>query len=62
MRSIQLANDEADRAMARLNKAVAAGYNDVAKIKTGKDFDTLRDRPDFKKLLAGLSVKLEKQK
>jgi hypothetical protein len=58
MRSIQLANDEADRAMARLNKAVATGYNDVAEIKTGKDFDTLRDRTDFKKLLA----KLDKQK
>jgi hypothetical protein len=56
--AIRLANDEADQAMAWLNKSVAAGYNDVAEIKTGKDFDTLRDRPDFKKLLA----KLDKQK
>ena len=53
-----LADDEADRAMSLLNKAVATGYNDVAEIKTGKDFDTLRDRTDFKKLLA----KLDKQK
>jgi serine/threonine protein kinase/tetratricopeptide (TPR) repeat protein len=53
-----LADDEADRAMSWLHKAVATGYNDVAEIKTGKDFDTLRDRTDFKKLLA----KLDKQK
>ena len=38
----RLAKDEADRAMTWLNKAVAAGYNDVAEMKTGKDLDTLR--------------------
>ena len=54
--AIRLANDEADLAMAWLSKAVAAGYKDVAEIKSGKDLGTLRDRPDFKKLLAKLSL------
>jgi hypothetical protein len=46
---------EADRAMAWLTQAVAAGYKDVAHMKEDKDLDALRDRPDFKKLLAELT-------
>ncbi len=47
----RLAKVEADQAMAWLQKAVAAGYKDMAKMKKDKDFDGLRDRADFKKLL-----------
>ncbi len=53
-RAAGLSKDEADRAMTWLKKAVSAGYNDVTQIKTGKDLDTLRDRADFKELLAAL--------
>ena len=52
----RLANVEADRGMARLNQAVAAGYRDVARIKIDHDLDALRDREDFKKLLAELET------
>jgi serine/threonine protein kinase/tetratricopeptide (TPR) repeat protein len=47
---------EADRAMAWLNQAVAAGYNDVQDIKSDKDLDVLRDRKDFQRLLADLEA------
>ena len=52
----RLANDEADRAMARLKQAVAAGYKDADHMKKDKDLDTLRDREDFKELLAELET------
>ncbi len=45
---------EADRAMAWLNQAVAAGYRNVKHIKTDKDLDVLRDRTDFQRLLGDL--------
>src|SRR4029077_15437461 len=53
----RLANEQADVAMAWLNKAVAAGYSDVAHMKQDKDLDALRGREDFKKLLAELQAK-----
>jgi hypothetical protein len=53
----RLAGEEADRAMAWLHKAVAAGFSDVAHIKNDKDLDPLRERADFKKLLAELEAK-----
>jgi tetratricopeptide (TPR) repeat protein/tRNA A-37 threonylcarbamoyl transferase component Bud32 len=53
----RLANEEADRAMAWLTKAAAAGYKDAANMKKDKDLDPLRDRDDFKKLLAELEPK-----
>ena len=53
----RLATEEADRAMAWLHKAVAAGFSAVAHIKNDKDLDPLRDRADFKKLLAELEAK-----
>jgi hypothetical protein len=61
-RAAGLAKDEADRAMNWLKKAVAAGYNDVAQMKTGKDFDALRDRADFIELLAAPGAKQTKEK
>jgi serine/threonine protein kinase/tetratricopeptide (TPR) repeat protein len=46
--------EQADQAMAWLKQAIAAGFTNVALIKTDKDLDALRDREDFKKLLAEL--------
>jgi tetratricopeptide (TPR) repeat protein len=51
----------ADRAMALLKQAVAAGYN-AALIKQEKDLDALRDRDDFKELVAALEVRKAKEK
>jgi eukaryotic-like serine/threonine-protein kinase len=53
---------EADRAMAWLTQAIAAGYKDAAHIKEDTDLDALRDRGDFKKLLAQLAAGQEKDK
>jgi serine/threonine protein kinase len=44
---------EADRAMAWLEQAVAAGYDNLALMKKDSDLDALRDREDYRKLLAG---------
>jgi serine/threonine protein kinase/tetratricopeptide (TPR) repeat protein len=53
----RLAKEEADRAMAWLTKAVAAGFVDVAGLCRDADLDVLRDREDFRKLLADLVAK-----
>jgi hypothetical protein len=58
----QLAKVEADRAMAWLQQAVAAGYKDAATMKKDKDLDALRDRADFKKLLADQLVPAKESK
>jgi hypothetical protein len=50
--AVQKARAEADRAMDWLQKAIAAGYNNVALMKKDSDLDPLRDRPDFQALLA----------
>jgi hypothetical protein len=42
--------------MAWLHKAVAAGYKNAEQIKRDRDFDALRERADFKKLLAELQA------
>jgi non-specific serine/threonine protein kinase/serine/threonine-protein kinase len=47
---------EAERAMAWLNQAVAAGYSNVQKLKTDKSLDFLRDRKDFQRLLADVEA------
>jgi hypothetical protein len=52
--SARLAQEDADRAMAWLTKAVAAGYQNRAHMEKDPDLDVLRDRDDFRKLLAGL--------
>jgi eukaryotic-like serine/threonine-protein kinase len=56
------ARKEADFAMEWLKKAVAAGYNDIAQIKTDPDLNPLRDRDDFKKLVSDLEAKVVKKK
>jgi serine/threonine protein kinase len=50
------ADAEADRAMDWLKKAVAAGDKNVAKLNQNKALDTLRDREDFRKLVAELEA------
>ncbi len=50
------AEDEADRAMVWLERAVAAGYRDAANMTEDHDPDALRHRADFKELLARLSA------
>jgi hypothetical protein len=56
----RLAKADADRAMGWLNGAVRAGYRDAARLKNDTDLDPLRDRDDFRKLLADLEAKREK--
>jgi serine/threonine protein kinase/tetratricopeptide (TPR) repeat protein len=51
------AEAEADRAMAWLQKAVAAGFSDQGRLAKSKDFDSVRDRADFRKLMAELEAK-----
>lgn len=43
--------DDADRAVAWLNQALAAGYQNRRELETNRDFDALRTHPDFKKFL-----------
>jgi tetratricopeptide (TPR) repeat protein len=50
------ATGEADLAMNWLTKAVAAGYGDVAHVKQDKDLHILRDRDDFRELIARLDA------
>ncbi|HEY1379215.1 MAG TPA: serine/threonine-protein kinase, partial [Gemmataceae bacterium] len=53
----RLAREDADKAMAWLTKAAAAGWNDVAHMKKDDDLTILRDRGDFKKLLIELEAR-----
>jgi hypothetical protein len=53
----RLSKEQADLAMAWLHKAVAAGYRNAAHMKANKDLDPLRQREDFKELLAELENK-----
>jgi tetratricopeptide (TPR) repeat protein len=47
----------ADRAIDLLQQAIKAGYHDAAHMKKDTDLDPLRERDDFKKLLADLEKK-----
>jgi hypothetical protein len=51
----------ADRAMDLLAKAVNDGWNDAAHTARDTDLDPLRNREDFKKLLADLEKKSANQ-
>jgi serine/threonine protein kinase/tetratricopeptide (TPR) repeat protein len=53
----RFAKVEAEKAMAWLEKAVAAGFQDPAEMAKDKELDALRDREDFKMLLAELKAK-----
>jgi serine/threonine-protein kinase len=50
----ELAREYADRAMTVLRQAVTDGYKDAAQLRKEPALDQLRDRDDFKKLLADL--------
>jgi hypothetical protein len=54
------ADAEADRAMAWLKQAVAAGFKEAAHIANDTDLDALRDRQDFKTLIAELRAGTQK--
>jgi len=49
----------ADQTMAMLRDAVAKGYKDIEHMKQNKVFDVLREREDFKKLVAELEATKE---
>jgi serine/threonine protein kinase/tetratricopeptide (TPR) repeat protein len=53
---------QTDVAMDSLKNAIAAGFKDLALLKKDTDIDALRDREDFKKLVADLEAKLAKEK
>jgi tetratricopeptide (TPR) repeat protein len=52
---------QADLAMDWLQQAVAAGYKDAAHMKKDTDLDPLRDREEFKKLIAEMEARVEKK-
>jgi hypothetical protein len=54
--------DEANRAMAWLQQAVAAGYKKVEMLRKDSDLDAIRDRADFQKLIADLQTAADKAK
>jgi eukaryotic-like serine/threonine-protein kinase len=51
------AEDEAAKAVEWLRRAVAAGLRDRDRLAKSKDLDVLRDRDDFRELIAGLEAK-----
>jgi len=51
------AGEQAERAIAWLTKAVTAGFTDAEQMKKDPDLAALRDRDDFKKLVADLEAK-----
>jgi tetratricopeptide (TPR) repeat protein len=53
----ELAEGYAARAVALLRQAVQKGYNNVPHLKKDPDLDALRQRPDFRELLADLEAK-----
>jgi tetratricopeptide (TPR) repeat protein len=50
------ADAEADRALAWLKQAVAAGYKDAGRMEQDKDLAALRSRPDFRDVVARLQA------
>jgi serine/threonine protein kinase len=50
-----------DRAIVLLQKAVQAGFNNAAQVKKDTDLNPLRDRKDFKTLMADLEAKISLQ-
>ena len=55
-----VADAEADRAIAWLRQAVAAGYRDAAHAATDPDLEVLRQRADFQEILGQLQARSSK--
>jgi tetratricopeptide (TPR) repeat protein len=55
----KLAEDYAHEALRLLRDAIARGYQDVAHLKKDPDFDALRAREDFQKLVRELEAKVK---
>ena len=51
------AEKESNQAIAWLRQAIAAGFNDKDRLAKRKEFDSVRDRADFRKLIAELEAK-----
>ncbi len=58
---IKEAEAEADRAIDWLRKAVAAGYKNASHMSKDSDLNALRERDDFKALLAALTDSQQQQ-
>jgi tetratricopeptide (TPR) repeat protein len=56
-KDIALREQHADRAMALMKKAAAAGFSDAEYLKAENDFASLRTRTDFKHLVAEMEKK-----
>jgi serine/threonine protein kinase len=56
----ELVQSYSDRSLARLQEAVARGFKDAARIKQDPAFQPIREREEFKKLLAELEEKSKK--
>jgi tetratricopeptide (TPR) repeat protein len=56
----ELARSYGDQAVQTLRQALAKGYKDIAHLQKDKDLEPLRDRDDFKKLLAEVESKSTK--
>ena len=52
----------AERSIDLLRRAVAKGYKDVEKLKVDKEFNALREREDFKKLISEMTKASKEQK
>jgi serine/threonine-protein kinase len=57
----ELTHAYGEQALAALRQARANGYKDAAHLKTDRDLDPLRQRDDFKKLLAELENEVSKE-
>jgi tetratricopeptide (TPR) repeat protein len=56
----ELARSYADRALALLRQAVERGFNDAVQLKKDPDFEPLRAREEYRKLVADLEGKTKK--
>ena len=54
--SAEQARAEADRAMLMLRRALASGYRNIKNMKTNKDLDPIRSRPEFQLIMMDLAI------
>ncbi len=60
--SVRVADEEANRAMDWLSKAVRAGYYRIEHMDQDHDLDVLRERPDFQTLMTEIRRRLTENK